>query len=116
MSLLEGWIVESAMLGHAPSIGDLAVWEIAFGRARDSSVPADHAGTKPLERKRTLSVSLNGRSMVLRGELSRLPQAGEAVRMLGVLYARLDSARPEYGGERWYSIECVGETYRATPN
>ncbi|QMI49928.1 hypothetical protein [Burkholderia sp. MBR-1] len=116
MPLFEGWIIETAILGHTPSIGDLALWAFAEGDSDGSSGSRDLAATKPLERKRTLSVSIDGKGFVLRGDLDRLPEPGETVRMLAMRYARLDSTRPEYGGTRWYSIECVGETYRAIPN
>lgn len=87
MSLLEGWIVESAMLGHAPSIGDFAMWAVAEGGSGRSSGARDPAATKPLERNRRLSVTINGKSVVLRGDLDRLPEPGETVRMLAMLYA-----------------------------
>ena len=85
MSLLEGWIVESAMLGHAPSIGDFAMWAVAEGGSGRSSGARDPAATKPLERNRRLSVTINGKSVVLRGDLDRLPEPGEIVRMLAML-------------------------------
>lgn len=53
--------------------------------------------------------------MILRGDLDRLPEQGESVRMLGLLYARPDSAAAEFGGTRWYEIRRDGDSYRATP-
>lgn len=115
MSLLAGWFFEGAMLGRTPSLTDLALWEIASGRTSESLAPSEQRGRLATARHRTLAVTVHGRHMILRGELDRLPDPGDSVRMLGLLYARPDSTTAEFGGTRWYEIRCDGDSYHATP-
>lgn len=115
MSLLAGWFFEGAMLRHTPSLTDLAVWEIASGGSSKSPATREQPDGLQMTRRRTLAVAVNGRNMILRGDLDRLPGQGESVRMLGLLYARPDSAAAEFGGTRCYEIRRDGDSYRATP-
>jgi hypothetical protein len=72
MSLLAGWFFEGAMLRHTPSLTDLAVWEIASGGSSKSPATREQPDGLQMTRRRTLAVAVNGRNMILRGDLRPL--------------------------------------------